>query len=118
MCFVYRCKAPTAICTQSERSTLVATNNGSCAPTYIDGICENMCPPTNKQAINRHENSSYDKYHAAHEIMTRVMTTVTQLQQQRSFIMWVSNCLVDQSKSFTMLTLINSNSHDAVCGNY
>ena len=41
--FSYRCKAPRAICIQSERSTLVATNNGSCTPVYIDQICENMC---------------------------------------------------------------------------
>ena len=59
--FSYRCKAPRAICTQSKRSTLVATNNGSCTrctPAYIDQICENICWSTNKQSIHRHNMNS------------------------------------------------------------
>ena len=49
--FSYRCKAPMTIRTQPEWSTLVATNNGSCMPKYVDQICENMCSPMNKQTI-------------------------------------------------------------------
>ena len=45
--FSYSCKTSINI---SERSRLVAKNNGSSMPTYIDRIGENMCSPTNKQA--------------------------------------------------------------------
>ena len=49
LCVSYLCKAPRAICIQSERSTSVATNNGPRAPVCIDQIRENMCSPANKQ---------------------------------------------------------------------
>ena len=39
--FSYRCKARKTMCTYSERSTSVGTNNGSCMPTYVHWICGN-----------------------------------------------------------------------------
>ena len=39
--FSYRCKARKTMCTQSERSTSVGTNNGSCMPTYVHWIFGN-----------------------------------------------------------------------------
>ena len=78
--FSYRCQTRRTICTQTERSIAVATNNGLCMPTYVDRICENMCSPTNQQGINRHEKNSVNNDHAIRSRET--MTTATQLQQQ------------------------------------
>ena len=57
--FSYRCKAPMSICTQSERSALVAINNGSSMPACIGRNCENMWSLTNKQVTNRHNKNSH-----------------------------------------------------------
>ena len=48
----HRCKGPRAMRRQLKSSTLAATNNESCTPTYIDRIRENVCVClfTNEQA--------------------------------------------------------------------
>ena len=66
----YRCKAPRSIWRRSERSTLVATDNGPCTPVYP--------LVTNEQAINRHEKkNSHSHNHAMRSRET--MTTTTRL---------------------------------------
>ena len=50
----------------------------------MDRICEKMCSPKNKQAINRHEKNSHNTGDAS-----EIMATATQLQYSST----INDCL-------------------------